>query len=178
METEQDLLAGERKPKTNPESVELLRYFIKQNSLSAEILEFKDPVESAKEAAKKAHTSNSVVCKSIVFIAPGDEAILVILPGAYKVSRKKLAQALGISSAKLTIAAPTQVLEATGYEVGGVPPIGVYIKAIIDPKALEKKYVIAGGGDDYHLIKILTEELKTILPEAEIADVVKEEQEE
>ncbi|NQU64100.1 MAG: hypothetical protein HQ517_07440, partial [SAR324 cluster bacterium] len=34
---------------------------------------------------------------------------------------------------------------------------------LIDPKLLEQDWVITGGGDDRHLVKISTEELKRVI---------------
>jgi prolyl-tRNA editing enzyme YbaK/EbsC (Cys-tRNA(Pro) deacylase) len=85
----------------------------------------------------------------------------------------KLSKALG----PVRLATPREVEEITGFKVGAVPPIGVRVRTIIDPKVLENKRVIGGGGGIDRLLEI---DPRRILEyqEAEIIDVKKTEENE
>ncbi|MEM3921420.1 MAG: YbaK/EbsC family protein, partial [Nitrososphaerota archaeon] len=52
------------------------------------------------------------------------------------------------------LASTREVKEITGYEVGELPPVGIPVKTLIDPKVLERSYVLGGGGAINRLIKI------------------------
>jgi len=44
------------------------------------------------------------------------------------------------------LATPEEVKQITGFEVGAMPPVGVKVKTIVDPKVLKNEFVIGGGG--------------------------------
>jgi len=64
-----------------------------------------------------------------------------------------------------------QVVELTGYPVGGVPPFGhrSTIPVLLDRSVLALAVIYGGGGDDRTMLKISTRELlrvteATVLP--------------
>jgi prolyl-tRNA editing enzyme YbaK/EbsC (Cys-tRNA(Pro) deacylase) len=70
-------------------------------------------------AAEALGTSVGSIVKSLLFLA--DEPVLVLAAGDRSVDRARLAIDLGVDAVRL--AKPAQVLEITGYAVGGVPPL-------------------------------------------------------
>src|SRR3954469_956984 len=63
----------------------------------------------------------SAIAKSLVFVA-GETPVVVLCPGDRRVDLAKLAALRGVESAAMAPAA--LVREATGYAIGGVPPLG------------------------------------------------------
>lgn len=84
------------------------------------------------------------IVKSLVFIC-GEEFLLVLAAGSNKVSESKLRRVTGEPVKR---ASPTQVREATGYAIGGVPPIGHHkkLKCLFDPLLLANETVYGGAG--------------------------------
>jgi len=82
------------------------------------------------------------------------------------VDLNKLTKLVGL----VRLAKPKEVKEITGYDVGGVPPIGVKVRTIVDSKVLENDFIVGGGGSIDKLLKL---EPKKIIEyqKAEVADI-------
>lgn len=122
--------------------------------LGGEILYLDEEVKTVKQAAKATGVSESDIIKSLIFMSR-DEPILVIVQGDSKVDIGKLEKIIG----KVRLAKPDEVVKATGYRIGEVPPVGVKIKTIIDKKILDKDFVVGGGGSLYRLCRIPVREI-------------------
>ena len=133
--------------------------------LEAEILDIGRPVKTVEQATKETGVAKKQVIKSLVIISES-EPLLVIVDGESRVSMSKLEKKFG----KCRFAKPKEVKELTGYEVGGVPPVGVPLRTIIDPRVLENEYVIGGGGAIDRLIRIRPEKIIEY-QRAEVIDV-------
>lgn len=117
--------------------------------LGAEILEIGSPVKTVEQAVRETGAFPRQVIKSLVIVSENGP-LLVIVDGESKVSMEKLERLFG----KCRFAKPREVEELTGYDVGGVPPIGVPLRTILDPKVLENDHIIGGGGAIDRLLKI------------------------
>ncbi|ASJ07722.1 hypothetical protein A3L11_00135 [Thermococcus siculi] len=122
--------------------------------LDAEILDIGRPVKTVEQATRETGASPKQVIKSLVIISER-EPLLVILDGESRVSLEKLERLFG----KCRFARAKEVKELTGYEIGGVPPVGVPLRTVIDPKVLENEYVIGGGGSTDRLMRIKPEKI-------------------
>jgi len=148
----------------------MLADFIEVNSLKAEIISCKKPVVTARDAMTALNISLEDIGKTILFILDSEKPVLAILSGSDKASMQKLCALL--NARKCRIASANEVLEITGYEVGGVPPISVYgVQTVIDSKLVEKKQVICGGGDAMHLLRISPKEVLDFAFECKTADI-------
>ncbi|WP_456321123.1 aminoacyl-tRNA deacylase [Palaeococcus sp. (in: euryarchaeotes)] len=117
--------------------------------LGGEILNIGKPVKTVKQAVRETKSAPKQIIKSLIFISE-KEPLLVIVDGDSKVSLEKLKNIFG----DVRLAKPKEVKELTGYEVGGIPPVGIALRTIVDPKVLENDYVIGGGGSIDKLMKI------------------------
>lgn len=88
--------------------------------LNADIKEFAESTRTAAEAAKAVGSEVGQIVKSLVFLA-GQSPILALVSGANQVDTERLA---AIAGDPITRASAEVVREATGYSIGGVPPIG------------------------------------------------------
>ena len=134
----------------------MLPDFIKVSKLAATIFECEDAYTA--EKAGEITGDPESVAKSILLIGSDNEPILAILLGKDKIDFAKIKKALGLTDVRL--ATPKEVLEITGYEVGGVPPISIYgVRTLIDKSVAEKDEVVCGGGDARHLMRIKVKEI-------------------
>ncbi|NJE09181.1 hypothetical protein E3E31_11725 [Thermococcus sp. M39] len=118
-------------------------------SLGGEMINVGKPVKTVAQAVKATGVSPRQIIKSLVLISEKGP-ILAIVDGESKVSLEKIKQHFG----EVRLATPEEVKEITGFEVGGVPPVGINIKTIVDPKVLENEFVIGGGGRIDKLCKL------------------------
>lgn len=118
-------------------------------SLGGEIIILDKLVKTVGQASRATGMPPSNIIKSLVFITESGP-VLVIVPGDKKVNISKLEGIVG----KSRLAKPHEVKKFTGFDVGGMPPVGVPLKTLVDESLLNKQYVIGGGGDIYKLCKI------------------------
>jgi len=118
-------------------------------SLGGEIINVGKPVKTVTQAVKATKASPRQIIKSLVLISEKGP-ILAIVDGESKVSLEKIKQHFG----EVRLATPEEVKEITGFEVGGVSPVGIEIKTIVDPRVLENEFVIGGGGRIDKLCKL------------------------
>lgn len=131
-----------------------------------EFIEFREEVRTVKQAKELLGVSSKEIIKSIVVI--DDEPILCIVPGNKSIDFKKLSKLCG----NVRLATEEEVLNITGYKVGGVPPI-VDIKVLIDKRVMDKEYVYGGGGNEHTLLKIKPQDIVKINKNIEIVNIAK-----
>jgi prolyl-tRNA editing enzyme YbaK/EbsC (Cys-tRNA(Pro) deacylase) len=78
---------------------------------------------TAEAAAEAVGAPVGSIVKSLIFLAEGTP-LLVLVAGDRRADVKRLRAILGLSKRHLRIARPSEVRELTGFEVGGVPPVG------------------------------------------------------
>jgi Cys-tRNA(Pro) deacylase len=130
-----------------------LEKYLKENNITYEI-QIHEETYSAAKASEILKVEIDKIIKSLIFINEKDEPILVIIPGNKKVNQTKLAKMLGFK--KLRLAKPEEVIEHTGYEAGGVPPVGhkKQLQCYIDEEIIGKEFVYGGGGAVNATLKI------------------------
>ena len=99
---------------------ERVRAALEAASLECEILTLPDSTRTAAEAAAAVGCSVGEIAKSLVFRA-GDRAVVGIISGDHRLDTGKLAAAIGEAAGR---ADADFVRAATGYAIGGVPPLG------------------------------------------------------
>ena len=125
-------------------SVQRVADALRALGIKAEITEFSESTRTAEEAAQAVGATVGQIVKSLVFVA-GDEPLLVLASGAHRVDMGKLAQAVG---APVSRANADLVREATGYSIGGVPPVGHArrLRTFFDRALLQYEVVWAAAG--------------------------------
>lgn len=139
---------------------EKLKQYMEENNIQAEHLQFQQSCHSVEEAAQAANARAEDFVKSMCLLTPKKDLIVAIVSGSERVSLKKVAKNLNIQIPR--IARPKEILDMTGYPVGGVPPFGYQAKFLIDEKIMEREAVYAGGGSNKALIKISPQEIKKV----------------
>jgi Cys-tRNA(Pro) deacylase len=86
-----------------------------------EVLEFDAPTRTAEEAAAAIGCAAAEIAKSLVFRASSGGPVLVVASGVHRVDERKIAALVG---EQVERADADFVREATGFAIGGVPPVG------------------------------------------------------
>jgi prolyl-tRNA editing enzyme YbaK/EbsC (Cys-tRNA(Pro) deacylase) len=128
--------------------------------VDARIQEFPSSTRTAAEAAATVGTSVAQIVKSLVFLA-GDSPVLALVSGVNRLDTDRLGE---LTSAVITKADANTVRQATGYAIGGVPPIGfpAPIPTFIDRDLLQYELVWAAAGTPRHVFPIAPQELRRI----------------
>ncbi len=117
---------------------------LRDQGVEPQIVEFAESTRTAEEAARAVGTSVERIVKSLVFAA-GDQPILALVSGSNRVAPARLADALG---APIRRADADLVRAATGFAIGGVPPIGhtTPLPVVLDEDLLQYDTVYAAAG--------------------------------
>lgn len=109
------------------------------------VQELPDDASTAQSAAAALGTTVPTIVKSLLFLHAG-EPILVLVAGDRKLNQRALATELG--GGKVRLAKSDQVLEITGYPVGGVPPVAhaTMLRTLLDHHLLAHPVVFAAAG--------------------------------
>lgn len=134
----------------------------------ADIVEFPEGTKTSADAAAAIGTTLAQIAKTLVFLADG-EPLLVIASGADRVSEARLGQALG---ATISRADAQAVRAATGFPIGGVPPVAhpAPLRTVIDAALLEHAEVWSAGGTPHAVFPTTPDELIR-LTGAQVVDV-------
>lgn len=109
------------------------------------VLEFDQPTASAAQAACAIGCTVAQIAKSLVFADAEDDPVLVIASGASRVDEAKVGQILGTTIHR---ADADFVKRATGFSIGGVPPVGhpTQLTVVLDRTLQDLGEIWAAGG--------------------------------
>jgi prolyl-tRNA editing enzyme YbaK/EbsC (Cys-tRNA(Pro) deacylase) len=156
--------------------VERVRQALIEAGLDADqIRELPADTSTAEAAAQAVGAPLGSIVKSLVFLADG-APMLVLVSGDQRADVKRLRAQLGLSKRRLRIAQPAEVLEHTGFEVGGVPPVGheTPLRTLVDRTLNRFETVWAAAGNAHAVFPIAYEQLVT-LTGGEVMDLVESE---
>jgi Cys-tRNA(Pro) deacylase len=125
--------------------------------VEAEVRTYAESTRTAEEAAAAVGASVGQIVKSLVFLADG-RPILALVSGANRLDTAKLAQ---IAGAKISRADADTVRAATGYAIGGVPPVGLAtpLPVYCDRDLLQYAEVWAAAGTPHTVFSIAPDTL-------------------
>ncbi len=133
------------------------------------MLEFEASTRTSKDAAAALGCSVAEIAKSLIFKAADGRPVLVIASGINRVDEARLrdflGQAVGRADAEF-------VRDATGFAIGGVPPVGHALKPIvvIDRDLLQFAEIWAAAGTPNAVFRLTPEDLVR-LTGGRIADI-------
>jgi prolyl-tRNA editing enzyme YbaK/EbsC (Cys-tRNA(Pro) deacylase) len=108
------------------------------------------------EAAVAIGCEPGQIAKSIVFVMDG-EPVVVVASGRHRIDQVKVCDALDCAEGRM--ASSDEVRAATGFAIGGVPPIGHGLPVIFDTALLEYELIYAAGGDGNTLFEVAPRKL-------------------
>ncbi len=125
-------------------NVERVAAALKELGAKGQIVELPEAVRTAEAAAEKLGCPVGAIVKSLVFMA-GGEPLLLLVSGDNLVDVEALSAHLGLPVRR---ASADEVREATGFAIGGVPPLGHRrpLPALADPALMLYDVVWAAAG--------------------------------
>ncbi len=131
----------------------------RQAGLDPEIQRFPDGARTAADAAAAVGCSLGQIVKSLVFMA-GGEPVLVLTSGSNRVDEAAVAATLGVPG--LDNASADEVRAATGFAIGGTPPLGHRrdLRTLMDEDLLAYEQVWAAAGTPEAVFPVSPQELQ------------------
>ena len=122
-------------------------------------MDYDAPVRSVLEAVEVSGYPKTKFIKTVLLRHKSEgNYVIAIIIGGTKVDKKTLQE--GVNPKRWRMADPDEVLDVTGFPVGGVPPICLSTslehatKIFVDPRVLQRDFVIGGGGTENSLLKL------------------------
>ena len=125
-----------------------------------QVIEHAESTRTALEAAERAGCELGQIVKSLIFKGKqSDKPILVLTSGANRVNEKRIREYAGEGIGK---ADADFARAATGYAIGGVPPVGHVeeMETYIDEDFLQYETVWAAAGTPNAIFELKTEDLQ------------------
>jgi Cys-tRNA(Pro) deacylase len=132
----------------------------KERGLEIATKRFPEGTKTAADAAAAIGVTVGQIVKSLVFGVDG-EIVMALVSGSNQLDEKKLALAAG--GAKCARVDADAVREATGFPIGGVPPLGLatQMRIFIDPDLMQYDEVWAAAGTWNDVFSVSPRELAT-----------------
>ncbi|MBN1483099.1 MAG: YbaK/EbsC family protein [Chloroflexia bacterium] len=134
---------------------------LQELGVQVEIIEFPQGTRTAQDAADAIGTSLGQIVKSLVFVADG-RPVLALVSGVNRLDRDKLGRAMG--AARVRRADADAVRQATGFAIGGVPPVGHPdpLPLFMDQDLMAYDLVYAAAGTPYAVFGIDPQRLQEV----------------
>lgn len=139
------------------DGVERVRRWVKSHGLNWRIHKLEDEVKTVAQAASVMKVPPHRIVKTLILVY-GEKTIACIVPGDKRLNMKRVIEIIG---GRPRFAKPSEVIERTGYSIGGVPPSPLPrdVIIIVDRSVLDSERVYGGGGDEYNLLEFNPREL-------------------
>jgi prolyl-tRNA editing enzyme YbaK/EbsC (Cys-tRNA(Pro) deacylase) len=139
---------------------------LRERGLGIEVRELSDSTRTAAEAAAAVGADVGQIVKSLVFTREGGEPFLVLCAGDRRVDTSRLEAARAAKA--------DEVRAATGFAIGGVPPLGHDrpLHTIVDESLRRFDTVWCAAGTPHAVFSVSTDALIAAIPEADVRPVV------
>jgi prolyl-tRNA editing enzyme YbaK/EbsC (Cys-tRNA(Pro) deacylase) len=133
--------------------------------LDVRVRELADSTRTAQEAAAAVGVGVGQIVKTLVFV-DDDGPLLCLCAGDRRVDTAKLG--VGVRQAR-----GDEVREATGFAIGGVPPLGHErpLRTVVDESLRRFDTIWCAAGTPHAVFPVETEALIRALPAAEVREV-------
>ena len=144
-----------------PEPVQRVSAVLQQAAVDARIEEFEHGTPTARDAAHAIGCELAQIVKSLVFVCDG-AYVLALVPGDRRADEAAVAAAT--EAGEVRIASAAEVVEATGFEPGGVAPVPhrAVVLTLFDRALLQHEIVWIGAGTAAHMAALAPAELARI----------------
>jgi prolyl-tRNA editing enzyme YbaK/EbsC (Cys-tRNA(Pro) deacylase) len=146
-------------------TAERLQARLRELGLDAEIRELADSTRTAQEAADAVGVEVGQIVKSLLFVA-GATPLLCLCAGDRRVDTGKLGP-------EVRQAKGNEVREATGFAIGGVPPLGHDrpLPTVVDSSLRRFEIVWCAGGTPHAVFPVAVEDLIAAIPDATVREI-------
>lgn len=138
---------------------------LRDRGLDIEVLELADSTRTAAEAAAAVDAEVGQIVKSLVFTSDGEEPFLVLCAGDRRVDTGLF---VGARAARAD-----EVRAATGFAIGGVPPMGHDrpLPTVVDESLLRFDTVWCAAGTPHAVFSVPTEALIAAISDPDVRQV-------
>lgn len=152
-------------------SAQKVQNALAERGTNLKVVEFIESTRTSAEAAERVGVSLGQIAKSLIFKskAAGGKPVLVIASGANRVDEKKISALLG---EKIGRADPEFAREATGFVIGGIPPLGHIqpITTFLDTDLFQYEFIWGAAGTPNAVFELTPAQLEA-LTGGRVADV-------
>jgi prolyl-tRNA editing enzyme YbaK/EbsC (Cys-tRNA(Pro) deacylase) len=129
-------------------------------NVNTNVIEFAESTRTADDAAAAIGTQVAQIVKSLVFMA-GNAPVLALVSGTNRLDTARLREWTGDPPRR---ADADEVRTATGFAIGGVPPIGhpQPLRTFIDRDLMQYEVVYAAAGTPHAVFAITPAELARV----------------
>ncbi len=138
-----------------------VRAYLQERNPELSIIVLEEDTSTAFLAAQALGTKVGQIAKSILFKINDDNYFMVVAAGDIRVDNKALKNLVG---ARARMAKPEEVLEITGFNIGGVCPFAMKIEVpvYLDESLLRYDVVYAAAGTGHTALPITYQQLMDI----------------
>jgi prolyl-tRNA editing enzyme YbaK/EbsC (Cys-tRNA(Pro) deacylase) len=138
---------------------------LRELGLDVEVRELANPTRTAQEAAAAVGVETGQIVKSLVF-ADDTGPLLCLCAGDRRVDTAKLGQ-------DVRQARGEEVRDATGFAIGGVPPLGhdPPVRTVVDASLRRFDTVWCAAGTPHAVFSVATEALIAAIPQAAVQEI-------
>jgi prolyl-tRNA editing enzyme YbaK/EbsC (Cys-tRNA(Pro) deacylase) len=143
-------------------SAQKVQQALQARGLPGEVVQMDETTRSAKDAARAIGCTVGQIVKSLIFEGKqSHRPILVVASGLNRVNENTLRRHV---SEPVEMAGADYVREATGFAIGGVPPVGHInpLTTLIDEDLLQYEEIWAAAGTPHAVFKLTPDQLKMI----------------
>jgi prolyl-tRNA editing enzyme YbaK/EbsC (Cys-tRNA(Pro) deacylase) len=155
-----------------PEAVATVASYLRAAGAEARLEELPVETPTAAAAAEAIGCAPGQIVKSVVLVADTGAFVVALVPGDRRADTAKVARAASVGAVR--VAAPEEVIAATGFVPGAVAPFPLpKVSAVLAERALLSQVVLwVGAGSTRHMARLAPVELLR-LARAEPVDVVR-----
>lgn len=141
-----------------PEPVERVSAVLRAAAVDARIEEFREGTPTAREAARAIGCELAQIVKSVVLVCDG-AYVLALVPGDRRADEDAVRALVG--AREVRVAAPDEVVHATGFEPGAVAPFPqrAITQTLMDTSFFGFDEVWIGAGTSSHMASLRPAEL-------------------
>jgi Cys-tRNA(Pro)/Cys-tRNA(Cys) deacylase len=161
--------ANAEKERSTPMSTRGI-YVLREAGIEHEVFAYRYRRMGARIAADAVDQPPEIVLKSLVFQADDGSYLFALIGGDATVSTRKLGRVSGHKHVEA--AAPRDAERVTGYQVGGISPLGARttLPVLIDERTSAHPHLILNAGGRGTLVRIATHDLIAVT-DAVVADL-------
>lgn len=138
--------------------IERVRAYLQEKNPLLQIIELEENTSTAPLAAQALGLEVGQIAKSILFKAKNEEYLMVVSAGDVKLDSKAIKELVG---QRVRMANPDEVMEITGFQIGGVCPFALKreVPIYLDESLLRYELVYAAAGTANTALPIRFQEL-------------------
>lgn len=142
-------------------AIEKVKQFLYSKDQTVKVIEFEQDTSTSYLAAQALGTEVAQIAKSILLKDKKGAYLLIVSTGDARIDNKKIKQ---ISSTRLKMASADEVLEVTGFPIGGVCPFALksQVPIYLDDSLKRFPVVYAAAGTANTAVPVSFEQLTAI----------------